>query len=138
MEVVGKYVLAAGSAAGSYLFGGWSGILGALLVFVVLDYVSGLIAAASTGELQSRKGLYGIARKVFIFAMVAAGHVIDGVLGDGHMFRDAIIYFYMANELLSWIENAGKIGLPIPEPIKQAVAILKGRSGVPDKKEDAA
>ncbi|WP_018884753.1 phage holin family protein [Paenibacillus massiliensis] len=70
----------------------------------------------------------------------AAGHVIDGVLGDGHMFRDAIIYFYMANELLSWIENADKIGQPIPEPIKQAVAILKGRSGVPgtDKKEDAA
>ncbi|WP_028589424.1 phage holin family protein [Paenibacillus massiliensis] len=135
METVGKYILMGCSWAAAYFFGGWSGILGVLLAFVVLDYVSGLVAAGVTGELQSRKGLYGIARKVFIFAMVAVGHLVDGVLGDGHMFRDAIIYFYMANELLSWIENAGKIGLPVPEQIKQAVAILKGKSGI-DKGDD--
>lgn len=129
METVGKWIMAVGSAAASYFFGGWSGVLGALLVFVIFDYLTGVWAAGATGELKSKIGMIGIARKVFIFAMVAVGHLVDGIMGDGHLFRDTVAYFYIANELLSLIENGGKLGAPIPPVIKQAVEVLKGKGG---------
>ncbi|WP_373865042.1 holin family protein [Paenibacillus amylolyticus] len=111
----------------SYLFGGWSGVLGVLLFFVILDYLTGVAAGGATGKLKSKIGLIGIARKVFIFAMVAVGHLVDGILGDGHIFRDTVAFFYIANELLSITENGGKLGAPIPNVIKQAIEVLKGK-----------
>ncbi|MGF6354087.1 toxin secretion/phage lysis holin [Paenibacillus sp. 4624] len=129
VENVGKWALAVGSWMLSYLFGGWSGVLGVLLVFVILDYLTGVVAAGSTGGLKSKIGLIGIARKVFIFAMVAVGHLVDGILGDGHLFRDTVAFFYIANELLSITENGGKLGAPIPAVIKQAIEVLKGKGG---------
>lgn len=119
MENVGKWALAVGSWLVSYLFGGWSGVLGVLLVFVVLDYLTGVVAAGSNGGLKSKIGLIGIARKVFIFAMVAVGH----------LFRDTVAFFYIANELLSITENGGKLGAPIPNVIKLAIEVLKGKGG---------
>ncbi|WP_366296548.1 phage holin family protein [Paenibacillus sp. AN1007] len=113
----------------SYFFGGWSGVLGVLLVFVVLDYLTGVAASWMSGELKSKIGLIGIARKVFIFAMVAVGHLVDGILGDGHLFRDTVAFFYIANELLSITENGGKMGAPIPAVIRQAIEVLKGKGG---------
>lgn len=104
-------------------------MLGVLLVFVVLDYLTGVVAAGSNGGLKSKIGLIGIARKVFIFAMVAVGHLVDGILGDGHLFRDTVAFFYIANELLSITENGGKMGAPIPAVIKQAIEVLKGKGG---------
>ncbi|QYK62572.1 phage holin family protein [Paenibacillus sp. S25] len=139
-----KFSTALGSSAVTYFYGGWSGVLGVLLALVVFDYVSGLIAAGVEGKkgtgpgLKSKIGLIGIARKVFIFAMVAISHLIDGVLGDSHLFRDAVAYFYMANELLSIFENGGRIGVPIPAVIRQAVEVLKSKSGNQEgEKEDA-
>jgi toxin secretion/phage lysis holin len=82
-----------------------------------------------TGKLESNVGMFGIARKVFIFAMVSVAHLVDGVLGDGHLFRDAVAFFYIANELLSIIENGGKLGAPIPPVIRQAIDVLKGKGG---------
>jgi toxin secretion/phage lysis holin len=114
----------------SYFFGGWSALLDALLLFVIIDYVSGVIAAGKDGQLSSRVGLIGIAKKVFIFFLVAIAHKIDVTLGgQTHFFRDSTIFFYLSNELLSIIENGGRIGLPIPEPITRAVKVLKGRGG---------
>lgn len=130
MSGIIKSIISFGGAAVGYLFGGWSAILGVLLVFVILDYATGVAAAASAGELVSKKGLIGIARKVFIFAMVASGHLIDEVLGDAHLFRDTIVFFYLANELLSIIENGGRLGAPIPPVIQKAVEVLKGKGGV--------
>ncbi|MDQ0091681.1 toxin secretion/phage lysis holin [Paenibacillus anaericanus] len=127
-EVI-KWLTAWGASAATYFYGGWSAVLSALLVFVVVDFVSGVAAAGSAGELKSKVGMIGIARKVFIFAMVAVAHLVDGILGDAHMFRDAVAYFYIANELLSVIENGGKLGVPIPPGIIQAVEVLKGKSG---------
>ncbi len=127
MENVGKWSLAVGSWLMSYLFGGWSGVLGVLLFFVILDYLTGVAAGGATGKLKSKIGLIGIARKVFIFAMVAVGHLVDGILGDGHIFRDTVAFFYIANELLSITENGGKLGAPIPNVIKQAIEVLKGK-----------
>jgi toxin secretion/phage lysis holin len=112
----------------SYLFGGWSTLLDALLLFIAIDYISGFIAAGKEGGLSSRVGLIGIAKKVFILFMVAIAHKIDGMLGgNAHFFRDAVTFFYLSNELLSIVENGGRIGLPIPDVIVQAVKVLKGR-----------
>ncbi|MDQ0046054.1 toxin secretion/phage lysis holin [Paenibacillus polymyxa] len=97
--------------------------------------MTGLFAAGAEGKkgtgpgLKSKIGLISIARKVFIFAMVAVSHLIDGVLGDSHLFRDAVAYFYMANELLSIAENGGRLGVPVPSIIRQAVEVLKSKSG---------
>ena len=102
-------------------------MLSVLLAFVVIDYTSGVYASWKEGNLSSRAGIEGIARKVFMFAMIAVAHLVDSALGDRHLFRDATIFFYLANELLSIIENAGRAGLPVPETIRRAVDVLKNR-----------
>jgi len=127
VENVTKTIVAVGGAAASYLFGGWSSLLSILLTFVVLDYVSGVAAAAREGRLNSEVGMWGIAKKVGIFAIVAAAHLVDRALGDAHLFRDAAIFFFLANELLSVIENAGQLGVPIPPVLRQAVEVLRGK-----------
>ena len=127
MENILKTVIAVGGSIISFLFGGWSSLLTILLAFVVLDYVTGVLAAAKEGKLNSEVGLWGIARKVAIFAVIAVAHLVDSALGDAHLFRDAAIFFYLANELLSIIENTGRTGVPIPEKLKGAVEVLRGK-----------
>ncbi|AOZ91617.1 phage holin family protein [Paenibacillus crassostreae] len=124
-----KAVIPVASVVASFFFGGWSALLTILLVFVVLDYITGVAAAAKEGKLKSNIGLWGIARKMVIFAIVAVAHLTDQALGGSHLFRDAAIFFYLANELLSLIENAGRLDAPIPPGLKQAVEVLKGKSG---------
>lgn len=111
-----------------YLWGGWSTLLGILLAFVILDYVTGIFAAALDGSLSSKVGFKAIPKKIVIFIMVSVGNLVDIALGgDNHVFRDGVIFFYLANELLSIIENTGRIGLPVPDFIKNAVQVLKGK-----------
>ncbi|MFD3258163.1 holin family protein [Paenibacillus lentus] len=129
MENVIKASLAAGSFAASFLFGGWSPLLNILLAFVIIDYATGVGAAAKEGKLNSTVGGWGIAKKVSIFAIVAVAHLVDTALGGSHLFRDAAIFFYLANELLSLIENAGRLGAAIPPGLKKAVEVLKGKGG---------
>lgn len=129
-STVYKTIATTGGALASYLFGGWSALLGILLAFVVFDYITGVIAAAIEGKLSSNVGLKGIAKKVSIFVIVAVANLVDRALGNAHIFRDATIFFYLANELLSIIENVGRSGVPIPEVIKKAVAVLQGKGGV--------
>ena len=107
--------------------GGLDQLLTALLVLTVLDYASGVIAAGINGQLKSNIGFKGIAKKVMLFLLVAAGHVIDDIIGSNALFREAVIFFFIANELLSLVENAGKIGLPVPSVLKNAVEVLKGK-----------
>jgi toxin secretion/phage lysis holin len=128
VENVTKTIVAVGGAAASYLFGGWSSLLSILLTFVVLDYITGVVAAGKEGKLSSEVGLWGIPKKVAIFAIVAVAHLVDTALGDAHLFRDAAIFFYLANELLSITENLGRIGVPIPATIQRAVEVLRGKS----------
>jgi len=127
VENLYKSIIAVGGAAASYLFGGWSALLSVLLTFVVLDYVTGFLAAAKEGKLNSEVGLWGIAKKVAIFFVVAVAHLVDTALGDAHLFRDAAIFFYLANELLSITENTGRLGVPIPTAIQRAVEVLRGK-----------
>jgi toxin secretion/phage lysis holin len=123
-----KMSIAIGGAVLSYMFGGAFPLLGALLFFTVLDYVTGFTASWLEGKLSSKVGMKGIPKKVLIFVIVAVAHQIDTMIGgDGHFFRDATIFFYITNELISIIENSGRIGLPVPAVIKKAVEVLKDK-----------
>jgi toxin secretion/phage lysis holin len=109
-------------------FGGWSVLLQILFTLTIIDYLSGLLASGVEGKLSSKVGFRGIAKKIMIFVMVAVGHLIDLAIGQGSMIQDGIIFFYAGNEILSIIENAGRTGLPVPDQIKSAVDVLKGKS----------
>lgn len=114
----------------SFLYGEWSGMLSILVAFVLIDYVTGIISAYVNGELKSKIGMVGIARKVFIFTMVAVAHLVDQLLIEngiesGQTVMTMTIVFYALNEFLSITENAGRIGLPVPEQIKNAIMVLK-------------
>lgn len=127
-DVIYKTGAAAVGAVVGFLFGGWSILLGILLAFTIIDYVTGMMAAYTEGRLRSTVGFKRIPKKIMIFVLVAVAHLVDRAVGTNDLFRDATIFFYLANELLSIIENAGRMGLPIPEQIKQAVEILQGKS----------
>lgn len=130
MDHVYKFSMTALGGIIGYLWGGWSALLGILLAFAIIDYMTGLIAAGVEGKLSSSVGFRGIAKKILIFVLVAVGHLLDKALGgQNDMFRDATIFFFLANELLSIIENAGRAGVPIPQILQNAVEVLKGRDG---------
>ena len=119
---------AIGGTLGWYL-GGLDGFLYALIAFVVVDYITGILRAVVEKELSSRIGAHGIAKKVAIFLVVGIGHLIDTYLlgGTGAPLRTAVIFFYIANEGISLLENATAIGLPVPEKLKDVLAQLHGK-----------
>lgn len=124
-----KYISAGVGAVISFVFGGWNTLLSILLAFVILDYVSGFIAAGTEGKLNSSVGMKGIAKKVGVFFVVAVAHMLDVALDyDGHILRDATIFFFLANEALSILENVGRIGVPIPRVLQKAIDILSDKS----------
>ena len=111
-----------------YFLGGADGMLIALIVFVALDYVTGVMCAIVDKKLSSAVGFKGIFKKVLIFALVGVGHILDThVIGSGSAMRTAVICFYLSNEGLSLLENAAHIGLPIPEKLKEILAQLHNR-----------
>ena len=111
-----------------YFLGGCDGLLIALVVFVVVDYLTGVMCAVSDKKLSSEVGFKGICRKVLIFLLVGIGNVIDvQVLGHPGVLRTAIIFFYLSNEGLSLTENAAHLGLPVPEKLKEVLEQLHDR-----------
>ena len=120
------------AALGGWLgrfWGGMDGLMTALLVFVILDYVTGLMRAASDRKLSSAVGFKGICRKVLIFLLVGVGHMLDAqVIGTGSVLRTAVIFFYLSNEGVSLLENAGHLGLPIPDKLKIVLEQLHDRA----------
>lgn len=127
MDNIFKGAIAASGTAVTFLYGEWSALLGILVAFVVFDYLTGVMAGAYEGKLSSQVGFRAIPKKVMIFALVAVAHLVDQSVGDGHIFRDAVIFFYLANELVSIIENAGRVGLPIPDLLTRAVDVLRSK-----------
>lgn len=112
-----------------YFLGGCDGLLYALIVFVVIDYVTGVMCAIINRELSSAVGFKGIFRKVLIFLLVGIANIIDvQVIGTGAVLRTAVIFFYISNEGVSLLENAGHLGLPIPEKIKTVLEQLHDRA----------
>ncbi|MFD1739245.1 holin family protein [Bacillus salitolerans] len=112
----------------SFMFGGWGSLLSILTLIIILDFITGIIASGIEGKLSSRLGFKGIAQKVIIFALVSVAHAIDVAIGEQHMIRDATIFFYLVNETLSIIENAGRVGLPVPSFLVKAIELLKTKS----------
>lgn len=113
-----------GGALGWFL-GGRDGFLFALLAFVVTDYVTGVMCAITGKKLSSAVGFKGIFRKVLIFTLVGIAHLLDMyILGQGSVLRTAVIFFYLSNEGVSLLENAGHLGLPIPKKLRSVLQQL--------------
>ena len=112
-----------------YFLGGCDGLLYALIAFVVIDYITGVMCAIINRELSSAVGFKGIFRKVLIFLLVGIANIIDvQVIGTGAVLRTAVIFFYISNEGVSLLENAGHLGLPIPERVKTVLEQLHDRA----------
>lgn len=123
-----QVVFAAVGGGIGWFFGELDGFFYALLAFVVIDYLTGVMCAIADRSLSSEVGFRGIFRKVLIFVMVGAGHILDAqVVGSGDALRTAVIFFYISNEGVSLLENAAHIGLPVPEKLKEVLAQLHDR-----------
>lgn len=116
------------------LLGGWTGAMTTLVIFMGLDYITGIIVAgvfhnsskSESGSLESRAGWKGLIRKGVTLAIVLVAYRLDLLIGTTYI-KDAVIIAFCANELISLIENAGLMGVPIPEPITKAIEVLKGK-----------
>ena len=118
-----------------YFLGGCDGLLIALIVFVVADYITGVMCAVTDRKLNSEVGFKGICRKVVIFMLVGIAHVIDvNVIATGSVLRTAVTFFYLSNEGVSLLENAAHLGLPIPETLKEVLEQLHERAEKGDVK----
>ncbi|WP_027409562.1 phage holin family protein [Anoxybacillus tepidamans] len=128
-----KYSLFLGvSLIGSFvscLFGGLDLLVVILVCFVVIDYVTGIVAGALEGKLSSAFGFWAIVRKLLIFVLVVVSHLLDLAIGwDNHFIRNATVFFYMMNEAISIVENVGRAGLPVPDFLKKTITLLKDQS----------
>ena len=112
-----------------YFLGGCDGLLYALIAFVVIDYITGVMCAIYDKNLSSSVGFKGICKKVLIFLMVGIGHILDAkVIGTGSVLRTAFIFFYISDEGISLIENAAHLGLPIPQKLRDVLEQLHNRA----------
>lgn len=116
-----------------WFLGGLDGFLYALIAFVAIDYLTGVLCAVIDRKLSSEIGAKGIFKKVLIFALVGVGHILDNLVlgGSGDAIRTAVVFFYLSNEGISILENASHIGLPIPEKLKAVLQQLHGQNEKP-------
>lgn len=121
----------------SYLFGAYDGLLCALITFVIIDYILGVLCASYNQELSSKKGFRGIIRKVVIFTVVAVATVIGvNILNIGFLIRDAVIGFYLFNEGVSILENCSILGVKIPKSLLDSLLQVKNKFRIEDDIEN--
>lgn len=112
-----------------YYLGGCDGLLYALITFVVVDYITGVMCAIQNRELSSEIGFRGISRKILIFLLVGVANIIDvQVIGTGSVLRTAVIFFYLSNEGVSIVENASILGLPVPQKLQDVLKQLNKKA----------
>lgn len=112
----------------SFAFGAMDGMFIALIALIVLDYISGVVAAVAEKKLSSSVGARGIAKKLFMLLIVAVANIVDiNVIGEGHVLRTVTTAFYIANECISLIENAGRLGVPVPKKLMDVLEQLKNK-----------
>jgi toxin secretion/phage lysis holin len=132
-----QLAIAAGGGVIGWFLGGLDGFVVALITVAVLDYISGFMCAVVEKTLSSEVGFRGIFKKVLIFCMVALGHVMDThLIGAGSALRTAIIFFYIANEGLSLLENTTRLGLPVPDKLRDVLAQLHGKTEAQSPTDD--
>lgn len=128
MDNIFKNILAGVCTVLSFLFGDMEGMLIALIALIILDYISGVIAAAVEKRLSSEVGAKGIAKKIFMLLIVALANIVDiNVIGDGHVLKTVTVVFYICNECISLIENAGRIGVPVPKKLLDVLEQLRDK-----------
>ncbi|WP_271001497.1 phage holin family protein [Listeria seeligeri] len=136
MEVLLKVGMLGFGAVFGYLLGEVSLLVKVLVCFMVADYISGLLASGYLGELSSKMGFKGIAKKIAILILVAVAHQIDLIMGTHNTTRDAVIFFYLANELISILENFVRMGMKVPEVLKNLIMIFDSKSEKEEEKHD--
>lgn len=123
-----KGIMAAVCTALGFVFGDMDGLMIALIALIVLDYISGVVAAIAEKRLSSAVGAKGIAKKVFMLLIVAVANIVDiNVIGEGHVLKSVTSVFYVANECISLIENAGRLGVPVPKKLMDVLEQLKNK-----------
>ena len=128
MDNIFKNILAGVCTVLSFLFGDMEGLMVALIALIILDYISGVIAAAVEKRLSSEVGAKGIAKKIFMLLIVALANIVDiNVVGDGHVLKTVTVVFYICNECISLIENAGRIGVPVPKKLLDVLEQLRDK-----------
>ena len=128
MDNIFKQIMAAICTLISFLFGDIEGMMIALIALIILDYISGVIAAAVEKRLSSEVGAKGIAKKIFMLLIVALANIVDiNVIGDGHALKTVTVVFYICNECISLIENAGRIGVPVPKKLLDVLEQLRDK-----------
>lgn len=128
MDNIFKNIMAGICTVLSFLFGDMEGLMVALIALIILDYISGVIAAAVEKRLSSEVGAKGIAKKIFMLLIVALANIVDiNVIGDGHVLKTVTVVFYICNECISLIENAGRIGVPVPKKLLDVLEQLRDR-----------
>ncbi|MGN0553401.1 MAG: holin family protein [Oscillospiraceae bacterium] len=126
MSDLAKGIMAFFCAVFGYLFGEFDGIMTALIALIVLDYITGIIAAAVEKKLSSEIGAKGIAKKMIMLLTVAVANVVDvSVIGEGNVLRSVAAIFYIANEGISLLENGARLGVPIPKKLIDVLVQLK-------------
>ena len=124
-DIIHLVITAIGGWLG-YFLGGWDGALYALIAFITIDYITGVMCAISDKRLSSEVGFKGICRKVIILCLVGVGSILDRyVIGTGSVLRTAVIFYYLSNEGISILENASRLGLPVPEKLKNVLEQLR-------------
>lgn len=127
-----KEILQLGTGVGAgllvYLFGASDALLVALFALVVMDYITGVLAAIVNQTLSSKIGFAGIAKKVLLLSVVALGNILDTATGAGGVLRNVVIGFYIANEALSLTENAARCGVPLPQKLMDTLVQLKNEN----------
>ena len=128
MDNIFKNIMAGICTVLSFLFGDMEGMMIALIALIILDYISGVIAAAVEKRLSSEVGAKGIAKKIFMLLIVALANIVDiNVIGDGHVLKTVTVVFYICNECISLIENAGRIGVPVPKKLLDVLEQLRDK-----------
>ncbi len=136
IDVLMKTFVAAFGGFCGYFLGGWDTTLKVLVIMAVIDYITGVMAAGFNGKLKSKVGFKGIAKKVVLFLLVAAATQADAIIGTNNAIRETTLFFFIGNELLSLLENAGRMGIPLPQALTNAVEILGGKQKQEEKKGD--
>ena len=124
-----QFIFAALGGWLGWFLGGCDGLLYALIAFVVVDYITGVMCAVVDKKLSSEVGFKGIFKKILIFLLVGIANLLDvNIIGNGSVLRTAAIFFYLSNEGVSLLENATHLGLPIPEKLKSVLQQLHDRA----------